>query len=132
MQLGKSLVGLHRSNERLILFGMTLRLLSAILTALTLFFAPLGMSSDGGMAMAHARVETADVAGHCAGSEQPSDSDQRSDMQMGCMSACAAVPAIQPAALAPAVPEPATTEAFHPRMLIGTCPESETPPPRYS
>jgi len=132
MQMGKSLVGLHGSNERLILFGMTLRLLSAILTALALFFAPLGMSSDSGTAMAHATVETADMAGHCAGSEQPSDSDQRSNMQMGCMSACAAVPAIETAPLEPAVPERATVEAFQPAMLTGISSESETPPPRFS
>jgi len=111
---------------------MTLRLLSAILTALALFFAPLGMSSDSGMAVAHATASQAAMAGHCAGMDQPADSDQSSKMKMGCMSACAAIPAIQPAPTEHVAPEPAATEVFKPKMLTGIPLESETPPPRFS
>ena len=112
---------------------MALRLISALLTALALFVAPLAMASDGGMAMAHATVsEMGDMSGHCIDAEAPSDSEQDSRMKMDCMSACSAIPAIQPVVgeqLAPVAP---ATEAFQPKALVGIPPESETPPPRFS
>jgi hypothetical protein len=125
--------GVARASNKVYFMRMKLRLLSAILTAFALFVVPLGMSKDAGMAMAHAAAatETMDMSGHCAGDERP-ESDPGSDMKMGCVSACAAIPASQPAPLERIAPPASMAEAFQPRMLTGIPPESETPPPRLS
>lgn len=115
-------------------FAMKLRLFSVFLAALALVFAPLAMSSNDGMAMAHgANVQMTDMGGHCAGMDTPAEDDQKnSTMKMSCMSACSALPGAHPAVgeLAPQISSEA--RSFLPKTLIGIHPESETPPPRLS
>ncbi len=111
---------------------MTLRLLSALLVALALFFAPLAMANDGGMAMAHTTAAEMGDSAHCMDMEEPADTRQDSGMKMDCMSACSALPAVQPIVGERLAPVALATEAFTPKALIGIPPESETPPPRLS
>jgi hypothetical protein len=122
---------LRANAEAPISLGM--RLLASLLVALALFFSPLAMSSDGGMAMAHATaVEKTGMKGHCSQTEAPDDSDPSTEQAMDCMSACSAVPPIQPMMM-DGVDLPKTLPiAVKSATMAGIPPESETPPPRFS
>lgn len=113
---------------------MMLRFLSALLVALALFFAPLAMANDGGMAKAHTTTAgaTSEMSAHCMDMEEPADTQRDSGMKMDCMSACSTLPAFQPIVGERLAPVALATEAFKPKALIGIPPESETPPPRLS
>jgi hypothetical protein len=112
--------------------AMRFRLLSTFLAAIMLLFAPLAMAGGGGMAMANtSAVEMTAAGGHCPDTEMPS-SDTRSDMKSGCATACAAVPAGQPAMAGRAdSPKVKNVMAGQP-VPAGIFPEGQTPPPRMT
>ncbi|TFI58450.1 hypothetical protein E2493_09975 [Sphingomonas parva] len=107
-----------------------IRLLASFLAALALFFSPLAMEIGGGAAMAHTTM--AQMDGGCASTHHSSPDDQKSDVQMSCAIACAAIPAA-PAGLAVQTTAPRTVNASLPaQVLSGIWPEGETPPPRIA
>lgn len=113
--------------------SLGMRFLASLLVALALFFSPLAMSSDSGMAMAHATaVEMTGMKGHCSETEAPDDSDHSTGQAMNCMSACSAVPPIQPTMIGRVDLPKAPSVAVNAATLAGIPPESETPPPRFS
>lgn len=102
-----------------------LRLLSSLCVALALFLSPMVMA--GGVAMAQDSHAMTAGDGHCP----PADEDS-GEAKMDCMSACAAVPAVQPAFAALAPPPVATHIQRRHQLRFGVQPERETPPPRFA
>ena len=108
------------------------RLLASLSVALALFFSPLVMSGDRGMAHA-ATIETPAMGGHCAdSSESQKGQRQGPEALLDCTSICSAIADAQPDRLDVDVLLAAATEAVRPPFLGGIDPESETPPPRFS
>lgn len=106
--------------------------LSSLLIALAMLASSVSMASGNAAAMPHqGAMGMASVAGHCAGSETPSDR-KSPEPGMHCAALCAAFPAI--ASLIEQRDQPSKT--LHPaagqQHLAAITLEGETPPPRMT
>ena len=88
------------------------------------------METGGGMAMAHAPVVQMD--GSCAGMQHSSPDEKKSDLQVSCAIACAALPGTS-ADFGHQTLAPRSADVVLPeQVLAGIWPEGETPPPRIA
>lgn len=109
-----------------------MKLLSSLLIALAMLVSSVSMTSGNAAAMPHhGAMEMASVAGHCAGSESPSDR-KSPEPSIHCATLCAAFPAMPP--LIEQRDQP--TKVPHPlarqQDLAAIALEGETPPPRMT
>ena len=104
-----------------------------LLAALALFFAPLAMAGSAGAAAPHLpAASAASHETHCGGDQAPQDEKGSKKRMAGCVSACSALPAVEPRMGGLALPvEGAVRLAMH-QILVGIAPEGETPPPRIT
>ena len=98
-----------------------------LLLVLALVLSPIGMAAGAGAAHA----QTVEVAGHCAGMAMPAD-DHEPARKIDCMSVCSAVAPGQAAVPERTSVAPIVDESEPAPALIGSAPERETPPPRFS
>lgn len=109
-----------------------MKLLSSLLIALAMLFSSVSMASGNAAAMPHqGAMEVASVAGHCAGSETPSDR-KSSQPGMHCAVACAAFPAMPPFIEQRDQPTKTLHSIVGPQHLAAVTLEGETPPPRMT
>ena len=109
-----------------------MKLLSSLLIALAMLVSSVSMASGTATAMPHqGAMEMASVAGHCAGSESPSDR-KSPKAAMHCAVACAAFPAIPPLIEQRDRPTKTLYSIVGQRYLAAITLEGETPPPRMT
>ena len=110
---------------------MSLRLLSSVMIALAMLFAPIGIAGGSAMAMAPAAEHHAEMmeAGHCEDPPTP-DHESQPDGKSCCTAMCTAIAVAPPAPVEPlsltSSPLRAPLAASGPSFLV----ELPTPPPR--
>ncbi|WP_156415198.1 hypothetical protein [Sphingobium baderi] len=109
-----------------------MKLLSSLLIALSMLVSSVSMANGNIAATSHqGAMQMASMAGHCAGSDSPSDR-KSPEPGMHCAVACAAFPAIAP--LIEQRDQP--TKTPHPvasqQHLAAITLKGETPPPRMT
>ncbi|MCG2841473.1 hypothetical protein L6Q21_10820 [Sandaracinobacter sp. RS1-74] len=109
-----------------------MKLLSSLLIALAMLVSSVSMACGIAAAMPHeGAMEVASAAGHCAGSESPSDR-KSSESGKHCAVACAAFPAMPPFIDQPDQPTKTLHPIVGPQHLAVIALEGETPPPRMT
>ncbi len=109
-----------------------MKLLSSLLIALAMLVSSVFTASGTAAAMPHqGAMEMASVAGHCAGSEAPSDR-KSPEPAMHCAIACAAFPAMAPFIGQRYRPTKTLYSVVGQKHLAAITLEGETPPPRMT
>ena len=111
----------------------TMRIVFSLLMAFALLLAPLGMRGGEAMAMpAGADSQMGPMGGHCSKPVQPAGDHKSSKPMLDCMSMCSAIAAPGSPMTAPVLLAAMPHTVVGAAMLVGSTPERDPPPPRFS